>query len=231
MKLVCLPSAESYSEYLKRILDLCCIDRQDWQVIRSSLEEIKPDLLRRFYANRSKYFSNHDRGEAYLRAWHYSQLVLVLHPLARCLHLNGLSHLSERVYFAMVSHTACDIYYEVPLPVRTSCDHPLGAVIGRGSFGENASLQFSSGCNIGNNNGVYPEVHGNLLMLPGSSLVGKSLIMGNVVLAKGAYLKDAGLIENKIVFGCHPDNIFKNLSSEVFSSHSMFSDADTRNAH
>jgi len=116
----------------------------------------------------------------------------------------------------MVSHTACDLYYEVALPVKTSCDHPIGAVIGRGSFSNDSSLQFSSGCNIGNNNGVYPKIEGNLLKLPGSTLVGNTLIRGNVVMGKGAYLKDAGLIENKIVFGNDPKNIFKNLSPEVF---------------
>jgi hypothetical protein len=98
----------------------------------------------------------------------------------------------------------------------------FGAVIGRGSFSNDSSLQFSSGCNISNNNGVYPKIEGNLLMLPGSTLVGNTLIRGNVVMGKGAYLKDTGLIENKIVFGNDPENIFKNLSPEVFSSLSMF---------
>ena len=223
MNLVCLPTTKSYSKFLRNILTTVGISKQKWPIIERSFEQIKPDLLARFQPNRSKYFSNNEKGEAYLRSWHYSQLILVLHALARHLHLNGASDLSERVYFAMVSHTACDVYYEVALPIRTSCDHPIGALIGRGSFDKDASLQFSSGCNIGNNNGVYPKIEGNLLMLPGSTLVGNTLIRGNVVMGKGAYLKDAGLIEDKIVFGNDPTNIFKNLSAEAFSSLSMFS--------
>lgn len=222
MLLKSLPTEDAYLEFLMSTLLVGGIGKRDWHIIQRSLEGIKPDLLCRFYANRSKYFSNHQKGDAYLRSWHYSQLVLVLHALARQLHLSGASDLAERIYFAMVSHTSCDIYYEVCLPILTSCDHPLGAVIGRGKFSKNSSLQFSSGCNIGNNNGVYPEIHGNLLMLPGSALVGNSIIRGNVVMAKGAYLKDAGLIEDKIVFGSNPRNVFKTLPQELFTSLSMF---------
>jgi hypothetical protein len=222
MRLKCLPNEDAYSEFLKSTLLLGGIGKRDWHLIQRSLEGIKPDLLCRFYANRSKYFSNHQKGDAYLRSWHYSQLVLVLHALARHQYISGSIDLAERIYFAMVSHTSYDLYYEVDLPILASCDHPLGAVIGRGKFSKNSSLQFSSGCNIGNNNGVYPEIQGNLLMLPGSALVGNSIIRGNVVMAKGAYLKDAGLIEDKIVFGTSPRNVFKTLSLELFSSLSMF---------
>ncbi len=223
LKLQFLPSKESYYDYLRAVLGVTCLSKKDWGKIKTSFERIRPDLLDRFSANRSKYFRNSDKGETYLRAWHYSQLVLVLHAVARDLSLHGETELSERVYFAMVSNTACDIYYEVNLPIKTSCDHPLGAVIGRGRFEEKASFQFSSGCNLGNNNGVYPEISGNLLMLPGSTLVGKTFISGNVVLDKGAYLKDAGVIENKIAFGSHPNNIYKDLAPEFFDTLSMFS--------
>lgn len=222
MKLVCLPSEETYIQYMKSVLAIASIGSAEWPAIYRSIEEIKPYLLSRFRVNRSKYFSDNQKKEVYLRSWHYSQLVLVLHALARHLHLNDLSFLGERVYFAMVSHTSCDVFYEVDLPVMSSCDHPLGAVIGRGYFGTNSLLQFSSGCNIGNNNGVYPEIDGNLIMLPGATVVGSTHICGNVVLGKGAYLKDAGLIENKIVFGSYPQNTFKDLSLDVFKSLSMF---------
>lgn len=223
MELICIPDQNIYEDYLRSVLSIGCNQESEWLVIRDSLELIKPDLLRRFAANRSKYFRNNEKTEAYLQAYNYSQLVLVLHPLARYLYSIGQKHLSDRVYFSMVSHTSCDIYYEVALPILTSCDHPLGAIIGRAMFSKTASLQFSNGCNLGNNHGKYPYVEGNLLMLPGSAIVGETFIRGNVVMAKGAYLKDAGLIENVIVFGGHPKNIFKSLSTDTFNSHSMFS--------
>jgi serine acetyltransferase len=222
MKLVFIPDKDAYLKYLENVLQAGGVNNIEWQQISEMLVDVFDGAFSRFSCNRSRYLTDPDKGETYLRAWHYSSLVLVLHALARQLYLTGSQLLSEKVYFSQISHTSCDIYYEVALPLRTSCDHPLGAVIGRGTFGPNSSLQFSSGCNIGNNNSIYPEIEGNLLLLPSAALVGKTIIKGNVVLGRGAYVKDAGVIQDKLVFGTAPNNIFKEISLQKFASLSMF---------
>ena len=150
--------------------------------------------------NSDKYCRN-AAGQPTLRMAHYSQMTLFLYNLARAIYLAGDPETANRVYFLNTSQSSCDLFYEVALPLRVHCDHPLGTIIGRGYFDPDMALVFSDGCCIGNNWGIYPEIQGNLAMMPRSAVIGATEIRGTVILARGASLIDAGIVEDCIVFG------------------------------
>ena len=209
-----LPSEKEFFEFLKIRFATVGIDFNEIeQYLLASLEISE----KRFQLNRSKYFTSGDERRAQFSATHYSSHALLLYQLSRECFLQGRIELAEKIYFLNVSTTATDLFYEVDLPLRTGCDHPLGSVIGRAVFDENSSLFFCQSCNIGNNvdasgTPIYPEVLGNLYMNPRSTLIGQCTLRGSVILANGAYVKDHGILENVVVFGSSPQLILKPIS-------------------
>jgi len=51
-------------------------------------------------------------------------------------------------------------------------------------------------------------------MFPNSVIIGNVQIEGIVVVSNGCYIKDEGLIKNKLVFGRSPNLIFKDINEE-----------------
>ena len=219
-----LPSKKEFFEFLKIRFATVGIDFNEIeQYLLASLEISE----KRFQLNRSKYFTSGDERRAQFSATHYSSHALLLYQLSRECFLQGRIDLAEKIYFLNVSTTATDLFYEVDLPLRTGCDHPLGSVIGRANFGADSSLFFRQNCNIGGNrdiNGtpIYPEVSGSLYMNPRSSIIGRCIVVGNVILANGVYVKDHGVLENVVVFGTSPDLIVKPISDALISQSSVF---------
>ena len=219
-----LPSKKEFFEFLKIRFATVGIDFNEIeQYLLASLEISE----KRFQLNRSKYFTSGDERRAQFSATHYSSHALLLYQLSRECFLQGRIDLAEKIYFLNISTTATDLFYEVDLPLRTGCDHPLGSVIGRANFGADSSLFFRQNCNIGGNrdiNGtpIYPEVSGSLYMNPRSSIIGRCIVVGNVILANGVYVKDHGVLKNVVVFGTSPDLIVKPISDALISQSSVF---------
>jgi serine O-acetyltransferase len=209
-----LPSEKEFFEFLKIRFATVGIDFDEIkQYLLASLEISE----KRFLLTKSKYLTNESGKIAQFRATHYSSHSLILYQLARECFLKDRRDMAEKIYFLNTSTTSTDLFYEVDLPLRTGCDHPLGSVIGRAIFEKSSSLFFCQNCNIGNNidsNGlaVYPDVSGNLYMNPRSMIIGRCIIRGTVVLANGAYVKDHGVLENVVVFGASPNLILKPIT-------------------
>lgn len=170
---------------------------------------------------RNKYYSLN--GKPVLRLAHNAQFTILLYWLARALSKSKPPHFADRVYWLLRVVSGVDLYYEVELPELWACDHPLGSVIGRGRFARSASLFFAQNCTIGNNRGAYPRVDGNLYMFSNSSLLGETRIAGNVVLANGTSVIDAGDLADCLVFGRSPDLVIKPLDAIRFLEISAFS--------
>ena len=219
-----LPSEKEFFDFLKIRFATVGITFDDIeQYLLASLEISE----KRFQLNKSKYFTSSNGKKAQFTATHYSSHALLLYQLSRECFLRGRKDLAEKVYFLNIATTATDLFYEVDLPLRTGCDHPLGSVIGRAVFSAESSLFFRQNCNIGGNRDfqgtpIYPEVFGNLYMNPRSSIIGKCTVLGTVVLANGVYVKDHGLLENVVVFGTSPELTVKPISQLLIAQSSVF---------
>ena len=95
-------------------------------------------------------------------------------------------------------------------------------MIGRATFTDKSSLNLTTSCTIGNNKNIYPTIDGYLAMFPNSTLVGNVKIEGMVVLSNGCYVKDEGVIKNKLIFGRSPNLIFKDLTEDKQKEYNKF---------
>jgi len=217
-----VPSKKEFFEFLKiRFATVGINFNEIEQYLLASLEISE----KRFQLIKRKYFVNSANVNARFSATHYSGHALILYQLSRECFLQGRNDLAEKIYFLNICTTATDLFYEIDLPIRTGCDHPLGSVIGRAIFDKNSSLFFCQSCNIGNNidasgKASYPTVLGNLFMNPRSTILGQCTLRGSVILANGTYVKDHGILENVVVFGSSPQLILKPIS-EFQSFHKL----------
>ena len=220
-----LPSEKEFFDFLKIRFATVGIAFDDIeQYLLSSLEISE----KRFQLNKSKYFTSSNGKKAQFTATHYSSHALLLYQLSRECFLRGRIDLAEKIYFLNVSTTATDLFYEVDLPLRTGCEHPLGSVIGRAQFSESASLYFYQQCTLGSNlnsigKEVYPVVDGSLFLYSKTTLVGDIKISGLVIAAHATYIKDIGPLNDCIVFGEYPDLVVKPLTKQIVANHSLFS--------
>ena len=220
-----LPSKKEFFEFLKIRFATVGIDFNEIeQYLLASLEVSE----KRFQLNRSKYFTSGDERRAQFSATHYSSHALLLYQLSRECFLQGRIDLAEKIYFLNISTTATDLFYEVDLPLRTGCEHPLGSVIGRAQFTESSSLYFYQQCTLGSNlnsigKEVYPSVDGSLFLYSKTTLVGDIKISGLVIAAHATYMKDVGALNDCIVFGEYPDLVVKPLTKQIIANHSLFS--------
>ena len=220
-----LPSKIEFFEFLKIRFATVGVDFDEIeQHLLASLEISE----KRFRLNRSKYFASDEGRRARFSATHYSSHALLLYQLSRECFLNGRVDLAEKIYFLNIATTATDLFYEVDLPLRTGCEHPLGSVIGRANFSESSSLYFYQQCTLGSNlnsmgKEVYPSVDGALFLYSKSTLVGDVKTSGMVIVSHATYMKDVGPVNDCLVFGEYPDLVIKPLTKQIIANHSLFS--------
>ena len=134
-----------------------------------------------------------------------------LYWLSRYLFETGDIEAAAEVYGLNKMFHSVDLFYEIKLPQIWSCEHPLGAVMGRAQYGER--FFFYQGCTVGGNrhNGeaFYPIIGNNVLMYSNSKILGDSKIGNNVIIAANAYVINQVVPDNSIVFGQSPNIIIK----------------------
>lgn len=217
MNLSIEPSRAQFEGFLARQLDFVALPLQE---VRQEIDLAYSLLAPQFARIRNKYFNV--AGGPVLRLGQNAQYTIFLYRLSRILFERGRWLEADKVYALLRTVSGADIFYEVELPLLWWCDHPLGSVIGRGSFDPQSTLVFSQNSNIGNNRGIYPEIGGNLYMYGNTTLLGQIRIAGNVVLSNGATVIDAGELRDCLVFGKSPDLIIKPLSGEKFAEINAF---------
>lgn len=211
-----IPDEKTFYGLLSKRLETVDLDFND---IKDILEECLNVTFNRFKFINNKYYN--DNGEIILNTAHSSQMVLFLYELSRQAYLKSLSSennnykiIADKLYYLKISDTSTNILYSIELPLKVFCDHPHSSVIGRATFTNNSSFKFSTCCSIGNNWGKYPSINGDLVMFPNSVILGNVQIEGIVVVSNGCYIKDEGLIKDKLVFGRSPNLIFKDIKDK-----------------
>lgn len=221
MKLVkFVPSKKDFFNFLFLRLSSCNIKEEN---INKYLDICIKNCTNRFSLIKNKYFQ--DSNNIYFRSGHYCQLFIFLYELSRIIFLeNNKNILLEKIFFLNTIQTNLDVYYTTKLPEKFFPVHPFGSIIGsRTLFRKNSSLIIYNNCSLGRNDkDVHPEIEGELIMLPNSSIIGKCKIIGKVILSNGCYLYNAGDIKDKIIFGKYPNNIYKDINLNSFSSWNEF---------
>jgi len=162
----------------------------------------------------SKYYKD-KKGSVTFNTFHSGQYTIFLYYLSRLMYTKKLSSelLLNKIYYLNRMLNSVDLFYKVELPRVFFVDHPLGSVIGRAKIGNNFSFQ--QNCTVGNNKGVYPVLLDNVIMLTGSSIVGRCLVGSKTIFAAHSFIKDIDIPNNSLVVGRYPNHRILPLNREI----------------
>lgn len=173
---------------------------------RDSVEAALGRVRTCFSRLKNKYYQ---RGDSCVFApGHTGQYAIFLYYLSHTLrHAAGEAEAASGVYALNKMLHNVDLYFDVALPEVFYLDHPLGTVIGRGTFSN--YFQFRQNCTVGNNHGVFPVFGENVQMWSGVTVVGNCRIGDHVTLSAGTYVKDEDIPSYSLVFGRSPNLVIK----------------------
>lgn len=202
---------------LNQIKNTFFLTTYDEEYIERYMPEVLSRLERNFSSNKNKYYSKTDElgnREAYFDPLHTCQWLIFLYYFANTINKSENSkearELCDKLYGISKMMSGADIYYEVELPDVFSCDHPVGAVIGRGKFAN--GFAFIQGCTVGNNKGIYPIIGENVTMYSNSKIVGNCKIGNDVIISANTYIKDQDVPSGVLVYGSSPNLSFKEIN-------------------
>ena len=190
---------------LKQLRNFFPVLQEEEQLLVQSIERVMHRVEKCFDGTTNKYY--HRDGEVYSNPFHSGQYCIYLYWLSRTMYEAGNNFLADKIYYLNKIMNGCDMFYEVELPEVFMLDHPVGSVIGRGTFGD--GFTFGQGCTIGNNNGIYPVIGRNVILCANAAIIGNCHIGDNVTIGAYACVKDQDVPENSIVFGQSPNLIIK----------------------
>jgi serine O-acetyltransferase len=145
---------------------------------------------RYFFDGRSVLF-NHLNGDQY---------AMWLYMLSNQLHIDGgPKSWCDKLFLLNKALHGCDIFYEVELPAIFLLVHPLGTVLGRGSY-QDYFMAYQR-CGVGSNHGIYPALGKHVTLRPGSAVLGSCEIGNNVAIATESLVLDSPVSANSIYFG------------------------------
>ncbi len=151
-----------------------------------------------FSAINNKYFFN--GRQAVFDHLHGDQYAAWLYFVSNQLHRDGApAAWSKKVFLLNKMLHGCDIFYEVELPSIFLLVHPLGTVLGRGSYQDH--FMAYQRCGIGSNHGVYPKLGRHVTMRPGSAVLGDCVIGDNVAIATESLVLDHSVPPDSVYFG------------------------------
>lgn len=158
-----------------------------------------------------KYF-HEDKG---LNPYNSVMYTNYLYQVSHILYTEGYSGVADKVYYLNKMLNSVDLFYAIDLPEHWNCEHPVGSVMGRASYGD--FFFFYQGCTVGGNHTNYPILGNNVTMMSNSKVLGKSKIGNNVIIAANTYIKDTNIPDDSMVFGQFPDIVIKpNTNKDIF---------------
>lgn len=190
---------------LKQLRNFFPVSQEEEALLVQSMERVMQRVEKCFDGTTNKYY--HRDGEVYFNPFHSGQYCIYLYWFSRTIFEAGNSFLADKIYYLNKIMNGCDMFYEVELPEVFMLDHPVGSVIGRGTFGE--GFEFGQNCTIGNNKGIYPVIGKHVELCANASIIGNCHIGDNVTLGAYACVKGQDVPANSIVFGQSPNLIIK----------------------
>ena len=115
---------------------------------------------------------------------HSSQYAIFLYLLASSLWRAGVPRpLCNKLFGLNKALNGIDLFYEIDMPEVFFIGHSVGIVLAKATYGERLVLY--QGCTVGKNHGVAPVIGANVVMYPGSAIIGRCQIGAGSVIAQG----------------------------------------------
>lgn len=155
------------------------------------LEHCFCEIDNKYFFDGASVVFNHLHGDQYA-AWLYfisNEIFLQ----------GGDTSVCSKIFLLNKACYGCDIYFEVALPSIFLLVHPLGSVLGRGSYGDYFVCYQS--CGIGSNKDIYPVLGRHVTLRPGSLVLGSSVVGDFCQLGAGTLALDMALETGTTLLG------------------------------
>ncbi|MGP0630156.1 serine acetyltransferase [Nitrospina sp. 32_T5] len=166
---------------------------------------------------RNPYF--HKDGAPRFHHLNSDQYAMYLYTLSRVQHENGGDpSLCEKIFYLNKTLHGLDCFFSVQLPDVFLFMHPLGTVLGRAEYGNYFFV--SQNCTVGDNfDGEYPRLGEGVALYAGASVIGACDIGDNCEIGADATLYKKKVESGSRVFGKHPHNATRPVSTDVKTKH------------
>lgn len=146
----------------------------------------------------NKYFF--DGEQAVFDHLHGDQYAMWLYFLANELHRQcGPQAVCSKLFLLNKALHGIDAFYEVALPDIFLLVHPLGTVLGRGTYSD--YFVAYQRCGVGSNHDVYPSFGKHVTLRPGSAVLGTCDIGDHCQIATESLVLDRDLPPNTLYIG------------------------------
>lgn len=215
-----IPQSDLLSLLARQIDNFFALGAGEKDLLAAVLPEALEKVEHCFARIDNKYYRRPDG--LYFSPFHSGQYTVFLYIVARTLFERHPARtvLADKVYYLNKCMNGLDLFYEVKMPPVFFLDHPLGTVLGRGTFGNYFS--FFQNCTVGGNKDVYPTIGENVQLLSGSKVVGRSRIGDNVIISANSYVKDTDIPPCSLVFGNSPNLVIKPRDPAYFRQNFLF---------
>ncbi len=160
-------------------------------------------------------------GQPQFSHLHGDQYAVFLYYVANTISKENPGHpAAPKTYLLNKALHAFDAFHEIELPDIFAVQHPVGTVLGRGSYSDYFLVY--QNCTVGSNlEGDHPTIGSGVVMYGGSRVIGKTRIGDNCLISNGELIMDAGEIpSDRVVFG-NSSSIFtrpnkRNVIRDIF---------------
>jgi serine O-acetyltransferase len=172
------------------------------QVFKLTIERVEYCFSRinlKYFSSDKTTMFNHLHGD------HYS---MYLYLFANSVYKSGYNiSLAEKLFLLNKMMFGIDAFFEVKLPNIFLFVHPVGTILGRGTYKD--YLIIYQGCNVGANKGIYPNLGHNVTLHPNVSILGNCKIGDNCEFGANSLIIDKHLDNNSIYIGSPKSNLIK----------------------
>lgn len=184
--------------------------RVDDKVVLSAVPDALDGIRKNYEGMPNKRFT--DGKKVYISPLMSVQWMNFLYRTSHAIYKRfGSCESADQVYYLNKILHSNDWFYAIELPTHFHCEHPLGSVLGRATYGDYFFVY--QGTTVGGNRskGVlsYPKIGTNVILFANAMVLGDSYIGNNVVIAAGTQIINETIPDNCIVFGKSPELIIK----------------------
>ena len=196
------------AQYVKRQLENNFPDGGDL----FDLQKAIPSALERLEIcfSGSNYALNWKDGECFFNHLNSDQYVVFIYFLSNVAFEEFENiELASKLFYLNKSLHSFHCMYDTRLPDVFLVLHGVGVVLGKAKY-ENY-FAVTQNCTVGSNSdGIQPQIGESVIMYPGSSIIGRSVVKENTCIANGSFVNDECIERDSLVIGKSPNLIIKN---------------------
>lgn len=124
--------------------------------------------------------------------------------------------LADKLYYLNKIMNSVEWYWNIKLPEHFIVEHPIGSVLGKGTYGDYFSIYqgITVGERLSRDKVNWPQIGHHVTMFSNSSIIGNCKIGNWVIIAANTHILNQDVPDYSIVFGSSPNLVIKTYDEE-----------------